>query len=98
MCRSRSDIELFVGLCRSQNNVGLFIGIILDGAGHSETRLEFHFEVKFLFFIYLDLFSFSCFALLLAISREAMAEVNQSTVKSMGNTVNIHQSKINAKV
>jgi len=49
MCRSRSDIELFVGLCRSQNNVGLFIGIILDGADHSETRLEFHFEVKFRF-------------------------------------------------
>ena len=34
-------------VCRSQNNIGLFVGNRFSGVGRSETRLGFHFEVKF---------------------------------------------------
>ena len=45
-------------VCRSQNNVELFIGIMFGGLDRSETRLRFHFEVKFRSLSSLDLFSF----------------------------------------
>ena len=66
----------------------LFIGISLGGVDHSETRLRFHFEVNVRY--YLVIYFFADFSHYSWCFLEEMADVNQSTVK----TVNIHHSRI----
>ena len=64
ICRSQSDVGLFVGSCVDlRTTLVLFIGISLGGVDRLETRLEFHFEIKVRSFSNLDLFFCWFFAL-----------------------------------
>ena len=62
--RRRSCVDLGAALVCSWDHVsiseqlGFFVGIVFGGLDRLETRLEFHFEVKFRSLSSLDLFSF----------------------------------------
>ena len=76
MCRSRSDVGLFVRSCVNiRTEVVLFVGIELVGANHFENLLMVSFGSKDPIFIYLDLFSLIVFRIALLDLLEEMARI-----------------------
>ena len=92
MCRSWSDVGLFVGSCVNlRKELVLLVRIELGGVNHIENLSTISFGSKDPIFIYLDLFSLIVFHITLLNLLEDMTRNSQFTVK----TVNSHPSKIN---
>ena len=91
MCRSRSDVGLFVGSCVDfRTELVLFVRIDLRRANHFENLLTVSFRGKDPIFIIWMCYSLIIFCIALLDSLEEMSGNNQSTVK----IVNSHSSKI----